>query len=338
MNRYAALILFSACVLFVCALPSFCQPGFAQTIGDKVADQADRRQKQKAAPGKVEPDERQAAAEGTSEVGQPTVQVFSGAFIDDKSVNRFLLRQGMRLGQLPNTVAGETILKQLKSASKTIGVALPKIANDAEVPAFNRNYQSSLVMANLYDCGRCDKIHVATAGAVALSTDGLVLTNFHVINSPSKTFNFFVMTHDGKVFPVVEVLAADELNDLAVVRVKASHLTPALIAAERPSPMGRLHVISHPRDHYYSVSTGVVSRYSKLDVQGETQKWMEITAEFEQGSSGSGVFNQAGELVGVVARKHAIFNKTLRTPMNHSHFVYKAVPLSVIKSIAGVNQ
>jgi hypothetical protein len=50
------------------------------------------------------------------------------------------------------------------------------------------------------------------------------------------------------------------------------------------------------------VTQGIVSRWAKPTLAHDATPWLEITAEFSGGSSGSGVFNQEGELVGLVSR------------------------------------
>jgi hypothetical protein len=44
-------------------------------------------------------------------------------------------------------------------------------------------------------------------------------------------------------------------------------------------------------------------------MEGDSNTWLEITAEFSGGSSGSGVFNTQGELVGLVSRIHPMFRE-----------------------------
>jgi hypothetical protein len=65
--------------------------------------------------------------------------------------------------------------------------------------------------------------------------------------------------------------------------------------------------MSHPRNEYWVVTEGVVSRHVKLDRNKGGGRWLEITAEFAAGSSGSAIFNERGEIVGLVSRVSPIF-------------------------------
>jgi hypothetical protein len=48
-------------------------------------------------------------------------------------------------------------------------------------------------------------------------------------------------------------------------------------------------------------------------MEGDSTTWLEVTAEFSGGSSGSGVFNTQGELVGLVSRIHPMFREQERS-------------------------
>ena len=257
-------------------------------------------------------------------------------FIDDQKVNLAMHQQGLILRDREDSVTATTLMEQLKSVGKSIDSPPPAVNPSPADSKFEGSFQSTLVVANLYDCGRCDKVHVATAGGVVLSADGLVLTNYHVLNSPNETFNFFVMTTDGQMLPVTEVLAANEEADVAIVRVEADNLKPVKIADEMPSPMDSLFVISHPHDRYFSISTGVVSRHStRLRRNGQVGNWMEITARFSQGSSGCGVFNEAGELIGLVSRKETIHSRSKTGAKEPTITIFKCVPLNEIRKAIG---
>ena len=161
-------------------------------------------------------------------------------------------------------------------------------------------------LGELYNCGRCDRTHAAYSGGVVISEDGLALTNHHVLSAGDRdnTEGYMAMTWDGRCFSIEKVLAADETADIALVKLKSDgykfHAAP--IADVRPKPMNPVRVISNPAGEFFVLTEGSVSRYAKM----KNQIWMEITADFAGGSSGSGVFNDQGEVVGIVSRIHPI--------------------------------
>ena len=170
--------------------------------------------------------------------------------------------------------------------------------------------KSSLYLGQFFDCGKCDRTHTITSGGVVISESGLALTNYHVFtfDPGGTTEGFMAMTYDGQCFEVEKILAADQAADIALVQLKANdykfHAAP--IAKNRPVPMNDVHIISSPSGEFFTLTSGQVSRYSKVVArrkeEGRESAWMEVTADFGGGSSGSGVFNSVGEVIGVVSK------------------------------------
>ena len=203
-----------------------------------------------------------------------------------------------------DTLDIEALNKLLKEASETSGQKFPKTKLPNADSVYESMVRSSLLMANIYDCGKCDKQHVSTAGGVVVGPDGLVLTNYHVIEKNSGTFGLAAVTHEGVCHPIIEILAASQADDVALIRLggDTGNLHPAPIAQPQPRPMSLVNVLSHPHREYFVLTDGRVSRYVQ-DPRPDRPKtvWMEITADFGGGSSGSGVFNESGELIGLVS-------------------------------------
>jgi S1-C subfamily serine protease len=250
--------------------------------------------------------------------------------IDDAGIKARIFRRGMRNLQ-GDHVSGETLLEQLSDCpeSKDLNVVSQTAANNNN--AFEGCRKSTMVIGNLYDCGKCNRTHLGTAGAVVLSTEGLLLTNYHVVDN-EQTMHLIAMDESGETYPVVEIVAANELADLAVIRVKADNLTPVELAPANPKPMEELFVISHPHDRFFLTTTGVVSRYAygKKKRSDKRDSWMEITAVFSQGSSGCGVFDEQGRLIGLVSRKDTIYAKGSNGKDQPALTVRKCVPISAV--------
>ncbi|MFM7932251.1 MAG: serine protease, partial [Pirellula sp.] len=119
-----------------------------------------------------------------------------------------------------------------------------------------------------------------------------------------------VMNHLGQCFAIEQVLAAWESADVALIKIKSSEkFDPVPLATSNPKPLSEVVVMSHPHNEFFVVTTGLTSRLTKPTMEGDSTTWLEITAEFSGGSSGSGVFNPQGELVGLVSRIHPMFRE-----------------------------
>jgi len=153
--------------------------------------------------------------------------------------------------QAPDAV--DTLKRQLTSAKPTSDIELDSLVSQP-VPEADDLYQhmvkSSLFLGKFYDCGRCDRSHLALSGGIVISESGLALTNYHVMDPKvmGTTEGFIAMAYDGQCFEVEKVLAADQVADIALVQLKANgykfHAAP--IAKSRPSPMNTVHIISNP--------------------------------------------------------------------------------------------
>lgn len=172
--------------------------------------------------------------------------------------------------------------------------------------------KASLMLGTLYDCGRCDQMHGNVAGGVVISDDGLCLTNHHVLDRRSEDAKvLFAMDYRGQGHPIKDVLAVDPASDVALVQLGGDGpFYPVAIAEQPARPGSNAFVLSHPSSEFYALTQGVVSRQVTLSQRRGRSEWLEITAPFGAGSSGSGIFNGRGELIGLVSRIHPLFRSS----------------------------
>lgn len=157
------------------------------------------------------------------------------------------------------------------------------------------------------------------ASGFFLTESGALVTCRHVLDAPY-VIGLVVMTRDGRVCPVREVLAVDATNDLAIVQVEGHGFTP-IPAAPTIAPQGApIWVFSHPQWRYYTLSAGIVSGYFAAGDDNVLQ--MQVTADFAGGSSGAPVFNERGEVVGIAKLTQAL-NSDLLASKGHVQMVSK---------------
>jgi cytochrome c-type biogenesis protein CcmH/NrfG len=127
-----------------------------------------------------------------------------------------------------------------------------------------------------------------------ISNDGKLVTNYHVIEGATSAV---AKSENGAIFVVEGVLATDEKNDLAVLKLRARDLPfLALADSTKLEPGRRVAVIGSPRGLEGTLSEGIVSALRDLPEEGQR---IQITAAISPGSSGSPVLNEKGEVVGV---------------------------------------
>jgi trypsin-like peptidase len=126
-----------------------------------------------------------------------------------------------------------------------------------------------------------------------LSADGLLATNFHVIEGAQA---LQVQALDGTPLAQVYLVATDSARDLAILRVSRSDGPFLRVAARQYPAVGDpVYVMGNPLGQVGTFSTGVVSATRDL----RSRELVQITAPISPGSSGGPVLNSAGEVIGV---------------------------------------
>ena len=148
-----------------------------------------------------------------------------------------------------------------------------------------------------------------TAGAgsgVIISKEGFIVTNHHVIDGASSVT---VRLNNGREFAAT-VVGADEQTDVAVLWIDASGypLTVATLGASFDLVVGEdILAIGNPMGSLGgTVTEGMVSATARqIKVGGSVMTLLQVSAPINPGNSGGGLFNMAGELIGIVNAKIA---------------------------------
>jgi serine protease DegQ len=143
------------------------------------------------------------------------------------------------------------------------------------------------------------------SGAI-VSADGLVLTNFHVINGATK---IEVMMSDGRVLSA-KVVGVDPQSDLAVLRVDAQNLPAISLGDSDALQVGDVVLaMGNPFGISNTVTMGIVSALARKYVSETNpfEDFIQTDAAINPGNSGGPLVNANGELVGI---NTAIFTRT----------------------------
>ena len=138
---------------------------------------------------------------------------------------------------------------------------------------------------------------------VIYSADGYVITNYHVASEACRSIT--VTTNDGKTYNA-EFITGDKDADVALIKLEnASGLTPAKIGTSSNLAVGNyVAAIGNPLGYGLTFTDGKVSALSrKVSIDGSSMTLIQTNAAVNEGNSGGGLFNAAGELVGIVNAK-----------------------------------
>jgi hypothetical protein len=133
----------------------------------------------------------------------------------------------------------------------------------------------------------------ALGSGVVISDNGDIATNLHVIRDSK---GVVAKLWNGSVLIVTGVSAFDEEMDLAILRTSGTELPTVRIAGPSALSVGDEVVsIGNPLGLEGSLGTGVVSGFRNVG-QG---RLIQTTVPLSPGSSGGGLFDSNGELVGI---------------------------------------
>jgi len=151
--------------------------------------------------------------------------------------------------------------------------------------------------------GRPDGRRPEGAGsAVALTSDGLLVTSAHVVERAASGVAAFA---DGGQYDM-EIVGQDPLSDLALVRARQARLTPVATGDADRLRVGQLVVaVGNPLGYSGSVTAGVVSGLGRSlptrwgDGRRIVENVIQTDAALNPGNSGGALADGRGRLVGI---------------------------------------
>lgn len=137
---------------------------------------------------------------------------------------------------------------------------------------------------------------------VIYSEDGYIITNNHVISGAS---SIKVTLYDGTECDA-SLVAADSQTDVAVIKIDKKGLTPVTFSDMSALGVGDLAVaIGNPLGTLSGTATeGIISALEReITIDGKSMSLIQTSASINPGNSGGGLFDQYGNLIGIVVAK-----------------------------------
>ena len=148
--------------------------------------------------------------------------------------------------------------------------------------------------------------HYVQSGAgsgVVISQDGYILTCAHVVSGATSVK---VQLNGSDESYDATVVGQDSASDIAVLKINATGLTPAVIGDSDALAVGEVAVaVGNPLGTLSNtVTDGIVSALNRqVTVQNNDMTLIQTDASISPGNSGGGLFNANGELIGIVNAK-----------------------------------
>ena len=188
---------------------------------------------------------------------------------------------------------------------------------DSVVEITTETVQNSMFMGQYVSEG--------AGSGVIIDGSGLIVTNSHVIEGAN---HVTVRLTDGSEYKA-SLVGKDEASDLAVIKIDAAgkELKVASMGCSGDLVVGEdIVVIGNPLGSLGgTLTTGIISATERsIYIDGEEMVLLQTNAAINPGNSGGGLFNMAGELVGVVNAKASgedIEGLGFSIPVDYAHGV-----------------
>ena len=176
-----------------------------------------------------------------------------------------------------------------------------EIVTQTEVPGFN-----------FWGFSGGSRIQEGGGSGVIIAENGYIITNNHVIENAQK---IDVTLRNGQHYDA-KLIATDAKTDVAVIKIEAGGLTFANLGDSGALVVGEpAIVIGNPLGQLGgTVTSGIISALDRAvgfqedDGTTKTMNLLQTDASINSGNSGGGLFNQYGELVGIVVAKSTGFS------------------------------
>ncbi len=190
--------------------------------------------------------------------------------------------------------------------------------------------ERTMVVGRPYN-GPYEGIVLSLASAYVIHEDGVIITNYHVIEvvEKMKSKAIFVSDAVGNVYPITDILSSSQTNDLAILKIDTAGKKLKTIPFAAEEVIGEsIYMMGHPFDNFYYMENGIIAR--KYISERDDAIKIAITAEFGQGASGGPVVNKNGQLIGMVSGTMVYYTNRSREYGDLQMIVKEVVPVSVI--------
>ena len=220
--------------------------------------------------------------------------------------------------------------KRPTSVINTASIDTSKQMTAAEVYAKNVNSTVGITTQVTTNYWGYTTQSAASGSGFIYSSDGYILTNFHVIESAS---SIKATLYDGTSYDA-KLVGYDESNDIAVLKIDAENLTPVTIGDSDNLNVGdSVIAIGNPLGELtFSLTSGAVSALDREVTMSNnvTMNLIQTDCAINSGNSGGALFNLYGEVIGITNAKYSSSGSSSEASIDNIGF---AIPIDQVRSI-----
>jgi len=196
-----------------------------------------------------------------------------------------------------------------RDTSAAVGITTSTGGGDLTLPEVSALVSPSVVVitteqmvatGNWFGMGQ---VQSGAGSGVIMTADGYILTCAHVVDGSSN-----IIVTIGDTDHTAALIGADAESDIAVLKIEADGLTPCVMADSDTLAVGEeVIAVGNPLGELGgTVTNGIISALNRdVVVEEHTMSLIQTNASVSPGNSGGGLFNMAGELIGIVNAKSA---------------------------------
>lgn len=156
---------------------------------------------------------------------------------------------------------------------------------------------------------------------VIISSDGLIVTNYHVIKDADK---IEILLAENRNRIVAKVIGSDTKTDLALLQVKTNkRLEPLTLGDSSALKIGDIVLaIGNPFGYSHTVTSGIISAKGRVIGTGPYDNFLQTDASIHPGNSGGPLIDIRGRVIGI--------NTAVET---QGHGIGFAIPINMVKVI-----
>jgi serine protease DegS len=168
-----------------------------------------------------------------------------------------------------------------------------------------------------------ERVEGALGSGVIVSTEGHVLTNYHVIAGADQVL---VSLHDGRDAQA-KLVGIDKETDLAVLKISLPELTAIRFGDAQHMRIGDVVLaIGNPLGVGQTVTQGIISAAARYGLELNIQEnYLQTDAAINQGNSGGALVDTTGRLVGI--------NTAIQSPTGASIGIGYAIPSDTAQKV-----
>ncbi|MEW6026043.1 MAG: trypsin-like peptidase domain-containing protein [Planctomycetota bacterium] len=159
-----------------------------------------------------------------------------------------------------------------------------------------------------------------------VNNDGYIITNNHVVQGVDE---IRVTLDDGREF-MGKVVGGDQVTDIAVVRIQAKNLQPAILGDSDKAEIGeQVLAIGSPFGLGQTVTSGIISAKRNLPATiktaGDYPDFIQTDAAINPGNSGGPLVSLSGEVIGInsiiITRSGGYQGIGFAIPINRARYI-----------------